>query len=131
MVKTIAPEREAEIIDEGSEPNLFWTILKGETDYDREIDPPGAPCLEPRLFHCKLLFNGKLRVEEIHDFDQDDLDPDDIMILDGGDEIYVWEGVGSSQEEKEKSLDVANVRKTEDISLMPNVIVDESRQLTR
>lgn len=111
MVKTISPERDAEVIEEGSEPDLFWETLNGKGDYDREVDPPGAPCLEPRLFHCKLLFNGKLRVEEIHDFDQDDMDQDDIMILDGGDEVYVWEGVGSSPEEKEMSLEVANVSK--------------------
>ena len=31
------------------------------------------------------------------------------MVLDGGDEVYVWEGVGSTDEEKEKSLDMALV----------------------
>lgn len=114
VANTINPDKHANVIEEGSESEQFWLLLNGKGEYDREIDPPGAPCLEPRLFHCKLLFNGKLRVEEIHDFDQDDLDPDDIMILDGGDEVYVWEGIGSSPEEKEKSLDVANVSESDD-----------------
>jgi gelsolin len=37
------------------------------------------------------------------------LDPDDIMVLDGGDEVYVWVGTGSTDEEKTKSLDMAKV----------------------
>lgn len=117
VVNTIAPEGQAEVIDEGSEPDQFWELLNGKADYDTELDAPGAPCLEPRLFHCKLLNNGKVRVEEIGDFEQADMDADDIMILDGGDEVYVWEGAGSTPEEKEKSLEVANVRNLNEISV--------------
>jgi gelsolin len=38
------------------------------------------------------------------------LDPDDIMVLDGGDEIYVWVGTGSTDEEKAKSSEMAMVK---------------------
>lgn len=117
IVSSIRGDARVESIDEGSEPENFWSLLHGKAAYDTELDPPGAPCLEPRLFHCKLLNNGKLRVEEIGDFDQDDLDADDIMIVDGGDEVYVWEGAGSEPEEKEKSLEVANVRNLDEISV--------------
>lgn len=117
VVNAILPEGHAQVIDEGSEPDHFWDLLHGKTDYDTELDPPGAPVLEPRLFHCKLLTNGKLRVEEIGDFEQADMDADDIMILDGGDEVYVWEGAGSTTEEKEKSLEVGNVRNHNEISV--------------
>jgi gelsolin len=44
------------------------------------------------LFHCTIRSNGKFKVEEIANFEQDDLDSDDIMVLDGGDEVYVWVG---------------------------------------
>lgn len=115
VVSTIAPGEQVQVIEEGSEPDQFWELLNGKADYDTELDAPGAPCLEPRLFHCKLLNNGKLRVEEIGDFEQADMDADDIMILDGGDEVYVWEGAGSTPEEKEKSLEVANVRNLNEI----------------
>lgn len=37
------------------------------------------------------------------------MDPDDIMVLDGGDEVYVWIGKGSTEEEKARSLDMAKV----------------------
>jgi hypothetical protein len=34
------------------------------------------------------------------------------MVLDGGDEVYLWIGKGSTDEEKEKSLQMAKVDKT-------------------
>lgn len=109
VINAIAPDHalDAQIIDEKSEPADFWEALNGKSEYDTEVDQPGAPFLEPRLFHCKLLTSGKLRVEEIDDYDQEDLDEDDVMILDGGDELYIWEGKDSSEEERRKSLEVA------------------------
>lgn len=106
--KTISPDRSAIVIEEGEEPEEFWAALGGKGEYDTEIDPPGAPFLEPRLFHCSI-HGKKFRVEEIAIFEQDDLDPDDIMVLDGGDEVYVWIGQGATEEEREKSLDMAMV----------------------
>lgn len=117
VVRAVSPDVHAQDIEEGTEPEKFWELLNGKSDYDRELDAPGAPCLEPRLFHCKLLNNGKLRVEEIDEFEQADMDADDIMILDGGDEVYVWEGAGSTPEEKQKSLEVANVRNLNEINV--------------
>lgn len=35
------------------------------------------------------------------------MDSDDVMVLDGGDEVYAWIGSGSDEEEKAKSLDMA------------------------
>uniref|UniRef100_U5ETK7 Putative gelsolin n=1 Tax=Corethrella appendiculata TaxID=1370023 RepID=U5ETK7_9DIPT len=103
----ISPDAEPQIIDEGSEPDEFWSALGGKSDYDTELDPPGAPFLDPRLFHCRILRRGKFRVEEVPDFEQEDLNVDDIMVLDGGDEIYVWIGSGSDDEEKAKAIDMA------------------------
>jgi len=105
----MSADAEPNVIVEDSEPEAFWEALGGKSDYDKEIDLPGAPVLEPRLFHCRILRNGKIRLEEVHNFEQSDLDVDDIMILDGGDEIYLWEGQGATDEEKEKSLDMANL----------------------
>lgn len=110
VAKILSPDRAATLINEKSEPEEFWSALGGQGEYDHEIDPPGAPYLEPRLFHCRILTNGRFRVDEIANFEQDDLDPDDVMVLDGGDEVYVWVGSGSTDEEKEKSLDMAKVR---------------------
>lgn len=109
VAKIVSPDRSAKIIREGAEPADFWSALGGKAKYDTEIDPPGAPLLEPRLFHCSILNNGKFRVEEIGAFEQEDLDEDDIMVLDGGDEVYVWVGKKSTKEEKEKSVGMAKV----------------------
>lgn len=111
-VATVLPDSDPQIIEEGSESAEFWRALGGFKDYNNEVDNPGAPLLEPRLFHCKIHKNGKLRVEEIHEFDQTDLDVDDIMILDGGDEVYIWQGKYSDKEEKERSVDMAKVLHT-------------------
>lgn len=109
IVGRLAPNHAPQIIEEGSEPDAFWRAIGGQGDYDKELDKPGPPFLESRLFHCKILANGRFRVEEVHHYEQEDMDVDDIMVLDGGDEIYVWEGDGSTEEEKAKSLEMANV----------------------
>lgn len=103
----ITPDVEPNWIPEGEEPEEFWSALGGQGEYDTELDKPGPPFLEARLFHCRILTNGKFRVSEINDFEQTDLDVDDIMVLDGGDEVYVWEGEGATDEEKEKSMNMA------------------------
>ncbi|XP_055532240.1 gelsolin, cytoplasmic-like isoform X2 [Wyeomyia smithii] len=107
IVKIVSPDAVPEIINEGSEPDAFWDALGGKADYDHELDPAGAPFLNPRLFHCRILFNKRLRVEEVPHFEQDDLNVDDVMVLDGGDEIYVWIGNGATDEERAKSIDMA------------------------
>ena len=61
----VAPDASAEVVAEESEPEEFWAALGGKDEYDRELDPAGAPFLTPRLFHCRILYNKKLRVEEV------------------------------------------------------------------
>lgn len=38
--------------------------------------------------------------EEIQDFAQSDLVPDDVMVLDAGSAIFVWIGRGANKEER-------------------------------
>lgn len=109
VAEKVAPNNHVEVIQEGEEPEEFWTTIGGIGDYDKEIDRPGPPILDARLFHCYIDRSQYLRVVEVNNFEQDDLDVDDIMVMDGGDEIYVWEGSGSTEEEKEKSLRMAKV----------------------
>lgn len=97
------PHGKVVIIEEGSEPSEFWEELHG---YDRDASNLGAPLLEPRLFHCQLVV-WRTKVEEVRDFQQSDLDVDDVMLLDAGDEIYLWVGSGASVEENAKILQMA------------------------
>ncbi|XP_070852368.1 gelsolin isoform X2 [Drosophila suzukii] len=98
---------EIEQVEEGAEPEEFWDELNGEGQYDRSLGDLGAPLLESRLFHCRVSSGGFLRVEEVARYEQEDLDSDDVMLLDGGDEIYLWVGSGASVDENERILDMA------------------------
>lgn len=42
-------------------------------------------------------------------FEQADLDFEDVMLMDTGDEIYLWVGSGASAEENGRILDIAKV----------------------
>ena len=51
--------------------------------------------------------SGKMRAVEINSFEQADLVPDDVMILDSGAEIYVWVGKDADEEEKRAGIGMA------------------------
>jgi gelsolin len=70
VVGRLSHSDDVRVIYEGEEPVEFWEALGGAGDYDTDMDPPGRPLLEPRLFHCHL-WHGKLRVEEVPHFDQE------------------------------------------------------------
>ena len=57
-------------VEEGSEPADFWAPLGGKEDY-AAFSPSEAP-KPPRLFQCSDA-GGAFRVDEIVDFQQDDL----------------------------------------------------------
>ena len=52
MAAVVSPDRSAEKISEGSEPDEFWEAIGGKGDYSKEVDL-NRPILEPRLFHCR------------------------------------------------------------------------------
>uniref|UniRef100_A0A1B0BZ83 Gelsolin-like domain-containing protein n=1 Tax=Glossina palpalis gambiensis TaxID=67801 RepID=A0A1B0BZ83_9MUSC len=106
LFKSVWPSVDLSTVEEGAEPDEFWEHLNGEGIYDRSLSEKSAPILEPRLFHCRLI-NNKIKVEEIMHFEQADLDFDDVMLLDTGDEIYLWVGSGASAEENGRILDIA------------------------
>lgn len=60
--------------------------------------------ITPYTKSIRIIINfalGKMTVEEIgEDFTQDDLISDDVMILDGGSNIFVWIGKGSNADER-------------------------------
>lgn len=105
----VSPNQEPQVITESAEPSDFWEAVGGEGPYDTELEKASPPFLDARLFQCSIRWSGKLRVEEVAMFDQDDLVVDDIMVLDGGDEVYIWVGVGSTALEREKAEEMAMV----------------------
>nr|CAD7440176.1 unnamed protein product [Timema bartmani] len=107
-VSLVSPDTEATNVTEGEEPEEFWSALGGQGSYKTARDN-GTPLLGPRLFHCWVSAAGKLRVEEVDDYKQEDLNEDDIMVLDSGDEIYVWVGSLSTPEERQLGFKMAEV----------------------
>lgn len=71
IVKLLSPDHKIITVEEGKESNAFWNALGGKGEYDTEIDRPGAPILDPRLFHCQVTTAGKFKVEEIGRFEQE------------------------------------------------------------
>merc|ERR1711916_20372 len=67
-------------------------------------NPPGDR--EPRLFQCSNA-SGKFTVEEVFSFDQEDLLADDVFMLDAFNEVFVWVGDKSNDEEKKKAFETA------------------------
>ena len=63
----------------------------------------------PRLFHCSNA-SGRFIVEEVPDFEQEDMYEDDVMILDLFSEAYVWLGKNCNRKEREQSLTAVVVR---------------------
>eukprot|EP00047_Mylnosiga_fluctuans_P019660 m.84690 g.84690 ORF g.84690 m.84690 type:complete len:829 (+) comp8214_c0_seq1:60-2546(+) len=105
ITKTIS-KKEYSLLIEGQEPAGFWEALGGKTEYMQVPEHNDPVPREPRLFQCSNN-KGYFYVEEIFDYDQEDLIEDDVMLLDAGHEVFVWIGNGANTEEKKKALETA------------------------
>jgi len=109
MAKNISKaisNREYEILMEGKETADFWAALGGKASYANSKAAIEDATRDPRLFQCSNA-RGYFYVEEIFDFDQEDLIEEDVMLLDTYYEIYVWIGKGAKPEEKKDALKTA------------------------
>lgn len=96
--------REIVSVAEGSEPGEFWSALGGQGEYATEsFEDASRP---PRLFQCSNS-TGVTRVEEIDQFEQEDLLNDDVMILDVFTQLFVWIGSQANEIEKTRALEFA------------------------
>ncbi|XP_003896307.1 adseverin [Papio anubis] len=97
-------------IQEGEEPEEFWSSLGGKEDYQT------SPLLEtqaedhpPRLYGCSNK-TGRFIIEEVPgEFTQDDLAEDDVMLLDAWEQIFIWIGKDANEVEKKESLKSAKM----------------------
>ena len=94
---------------EGEESDAFWDLLGGRGDYDQSLAAAPEREAPPRLFQlCDAVVGGLgIAAEEIFDFSQDDLEADDVMLLDAGEELYLWIGPGATANEKAESVGLA------------------------
>lgn len=105
VAERIKGDRSQVTVEEGKEDDTFWGAVGGQGEYSTD-KPVEDEEREPRLFQmsCNI---GHFNVEEIQDFAQDDLIPDDVMMLDVYNEVYVWIGADSSRAEKDQALATA------------------------
>eukprot|EP01028_Stygiella_incarcerata_P005809 TRINITY_DN2410_c0_g1_i1.p1 TRINITY_DN2410_c0_g1~~TRINITY_DN2410_c0_g1_i1.p1 ORF type:complete len:838 (+),score=297.66 TRINITY_DN2410_c0_g1_i1:148-2661(+) len=117
-------------IEEGEEPDEFWESIGGKQEYadDREVE---MSMHTPRLFWVSDV-TGRVVVEEVHDFSQDDLLSEDVFILDVFSSVFVWVGKECTKREKESGFQIASdyVKKANDARdpEVPIIRVDEGHE---
>jgi hypothetical protein len=89
---------DCQVIEEGQETEKFWKAVGGKGPYESNpslFDPE----LQPRLFQVSDA-TGRLKIEEIPMFSQEDLNEEDVMVLDTGIDVMAWVGNMASDNEK-------------------------------
>lgn len=105
LAEVLKPGVIARPVKEGLEPPIFWSSLGGKRKYASQREPRDVQ-KDPRLYACSLS-EGNLKVTEAHNFTQDDLLTDDVMVLDCHHSYYAWIGQNASTDEKEHALSIA------------------------
>ncbi|XP_056092299.1 gelsolin b [Rhinichthys klamathensis goyatoka] len=92
-------------ISEGAEGDDFWSTLGGKAEYrTSERLKNKMDTHPPKLFACSNK-TGLFLIEEVPgEMTQEDLAPDDIMILDIWDQVFVWIGKEANEDEKSETL---------------------------
>jgi len=108
IVKAIDPRRGGnyETLMEGQESQEFWDAIGGQAPYADIKESAAEEYHEPRLFQCSDA-RGYFYVEEIFNFDQEDLIVEDVMLLDTYFEVFVWVGSEAKADEKKRALETA------------------------
>lgn len=109
MAKTIALGKsgDPEFVFEGQEKKHFWEALGGKQPYfDEKVLKQDEDVSPPRLFQLSNA-TGNISVEEIVEFDQDDLIQEDVMLLDASHTIFAWFGAMSNKQEQQECVRIA------------------------
>ncbi|XP_010504669.1 PREDICTED: villin-3 [Camelina sativa] len=89
---------------EGTESSSFWFALGGKQNFTSK-KVSAETVRDPHLF--SFSFNrGKFQVEEIHNFDQDDLLTEEMHLLDTHAEVFVWVGQCVDPKEKQTAFEI-------------------------
>uniref|UniRef100_A0A8C7BW75 Villin-1 n=1 Tax=Neovison vison TaxID=452646 RepID=A0A8C7BW75_NEOVI len=100
MVSDNISRTEKQVVVEGQEPASFWVALGGKAPYaSTKRLKEETLAITPRLFECSNQ-TGRFLATEIPDFNQDDLEEDDVFLLDVWDQVFFWIGKHANEEEK-------------------------------
>lgn len=91
------------MVFESQEKDDFWSALGGKQVYhsDKRLQYNGQMPIA-RLFELSNA-SGKINVNEIYDYNQNDLNPNEVMILDAWETVFIWFGSESNKQEREES----------------------------
>ncbi|XP_057426774.1 villin-3-like isoform X1 [Lotus japonicus] len=89
---------------EGTESSAFWFALGGKQSYTSK-KVTNEIVRDPHLFTFSFS-KGKLHVEEVYNFSQDDLLTEDILILDTHAEVFIWIGHSVDPKEKQNTFEI-------------------------
>ncbi|XP_050312053.1 actin depolymerising venom protein gelsolin 1 [Anthonomus grandis grandis] len=98
-----------ERIVQGSEPAAFTQFFRSWQGVGEMRPRLTRSASNPRLFHATLRPGAsKFQVVEVYDFEQDDLNQDDVMFLDdpNSNTVFLWIGSKTDAEEKARSKEV-------------------------
>lgn len=104
IAEFVKPGVTAKFQKEGAESSTFWLGLGGKDSFTSNRVSLETT-RDPHLFAFSL-YKGKFEIEEVYNFDQDDLLPEDILILDTRAEVFVWVGQAVDPKEKKNALDL-------------------------
>lgn len=95
----------ASLLAEGEEGDEFWAALGGKAEYRTSARLKNKMDVHPpRLFACSNK-TGRFLVEEVPgEMTQEDLAPDDVMILDTWEQVFIWTGAQAQEEEKNEAM---------------------------
>ncbi|CAH1130262.1 unnamed protein product [Ceutorhynchus assimilis] len=96
--------KDFELLLEGKEKD-FMTLLGGPKNYFTQLVRDDYDPKPPRLFFCNS--NKNHEVQEILFFQQKDLLPENVMLLDTNDALYIWIGKLSAREDQRLSIQTA------------------------
>jgi hypothetical protein len=112
LIQFDSANTDPEKVHEGTEPEEFWKALgtnakDGRAAYAHTVkEDDDEEEHEPRLFQCSDA-RGYFWAEEIHDFDQEDLIEEDVMLLDTHREVIIWCGKEAKDNEKADAMKLA------------------------
>ncbi|KAM5152577.1 villin-1 [Mantella aurantiaca] len=106
MAKTVADlisRGEKVVVAEGQESDEFWLALGGKSQYanNKRLQEETLD-IAPRLFECSNK-TGTFIADEIANFNQDDLNNDDVFLLDAWDQVFLWIGRDANDTEKSQA----------------------------
>lgn len=108
LAPILAPDLTHAEVEEGTEEDDFWNSFDGgKTEYSTMKELGYAPGFHPRLFQISNS-SGYMHMKEIFNYQQEDLNNNDVMVLDAYKTVYMWIGRQANKIEKNNSQKKVN-----------------------